>query len=53
MTAIISVQNHVYHADYRDKPWFIADNMIVSLRNGKERFAGSKNDFLNTDVILW
>lgn len=52
-TAKTSVHHHLYHADSRDKPWFIADNMTASLRNGKEDFAGSKNVFLNTEIILW
>lgn len=53
ITAKTSVYHHLYHADSRDKPWFIADNMTASLRNGKEHFAGSENVFLNTEIILW
>jgi len=53
ITAKTSVKHHLDHADSRDKPWFIADNMTASLSNGKEHFAGSKNIFLNTEIILW
>lgn len=53
ITAKTSAQHHLYHADSRDKPWFIADSMTASLRNGKEHFPGSKNVFFNTEIILW